>query len=79
MVNRKKSLFELLGDLWSMDLTTEDVLHYCTLMGFARCVVEPQIKPVFAQWDAKYAAHCAAEEACLTEQDRAQFNGYALN
>lgn len=79
MVNRKTTLHDLVGNLWSKDLCTADVLRYCTEMGFARCVVEPQIKPVFAQWDAKYAAHCAAEEACLTEQGRAQINGYALN
>lgn len=74
MVNRKKSLFELLGDLWSMDLTTDDVLHYCTLMGFARCVVEPQIKSVFAQWDKKYADYNAEQDAIsdcgsYTEED----------
>lgn len=63
MVNRKSKLFDLLGDLWSMGLTIDDVLHYCTLMGFARCVVEPQIKPVFAQWDRKYAEYCAEQDA----------------
>lgn len=61
MVNRKTSLSDLLGNLWSRDLSTDDVLHYCSKMGFARCVVEPQIKPVFAQWDKKYADYCNAE------------------
>lgn len=77
MVNRKTKLFDLLGSLWASDMSYADVLHYCTQFGFARCVVEPQIKSVFAQWEQKYAEYNATQDALLSDKDRGVI--YALN
>lgn len=63
MVNRNVSLYSMLLNMWSRNLNVEDTLHYCTIMGFSRCVVEPQIKPVFKQLDIDYAAEQAKWQA----------------
>lgn len=78
MVNRNVSLYSMLLDMWARDLNVEDTLHYCTIMGFSRCVVEPQIKPVFARMDSEYNAvmqkhhdedHCPIHGDLLGEGD----------
>lgn len=61
MVNRNVTLYSMLLDMWARDLNVADTLHYCTIMGFSRCVVEPQIKPTFNKLTADYAAVMEAE------------------
>lgn len=61
MVNRNVTLYSMLLDMWSRDLSVSDTLHYCTIMGFSQCVVEPLIKPAFTRFSSEYNAAMTAD------------------